>query len=207
MVAVVLFVAPGLAGSRAALAQAPPPSEQRPATADPFRKIVDFVLERDPVLRAQRDAVEAARRLGAIQLGGSSAIPAFAQGQLLKAELERAGQVAEAQERYTHLERTLVSEVLAHTYKLLSLVNGIRGQDQLRKMLQERIATIERQVQAGLAEPQLLWEALDRLAEVETEQANLKDQLQTLKRQVAFSYGGDDWPELLTLLDQLTTGS
>lgn len=196
-----------VAAEEAQAAQGRRETPARAGGADAFREIVDFVIQRDPVLRAQRSAMEAAQRLGAVQLGDSTTVPAFAQSQLLKAELERANEVAAAQEQYMKLERGLVSEVLNRVYEILSLVNQTRGQEELYRMLQQRLAATERQVQAGLVEPKDLWDATDRLIEVRTNMANLGDQLQTLKRQVAFSYGGEDWRELLALLDKLAAGS
>jgi len=172
-------------------------------SADVLFEIVDFVVSRDLVLKAQQDVIDAAQKLDAGSAESSAVVPEYARNRIVEAELERAIRAQEAQERYMALKRQLVSDLLKRITDMSNLGNKIENQMELHSLLQQRQSEVERQVQAGILEPLVLWQLSEKIIVAQTTIADARDQLEILRRETAFSYGGQEWRDLLRLLERL----
>lgn len=170
---------------------------------DLFAEIIAFVVDRDPVLQGQKNVITAARRMDTVDLGDGQSVPAYAQGSLLQMSFDNVSRVQQTQQLYTELERRLVTEVLNKLTGILSLRATIDSQNELYELLSERLEQTERQVQAGIVQPTELWELSERLINFRTSAQEAQVQLLVLEREIAFNYGGDQWQQLLALLQNL----
>ncbi len=168
---------------------------------DLFAEIVEFVKDRDPVLRSQRAVMEAAEAMDTIELD-DDAVPGLTESSLRVQKFESVSQVQQAQQTYTQVERDLVSALLANLTDILSLRNAVENQKELLSLLEDRLVPTERQVEAGIVDADALWELSERIIDVQTEIDDSNSQLTVLKRETAFNYGGEDWRALLELVEQ-----
>ncbi len=168
---------------------------------DLFAEIVEFVKDRDPVLRSQRAVMEAAEAMDTIELD-DDAVPGLTESSLRVQKFESVSQVQQAQQTYTQVERDLVSALLANLTEILSLRNAVENQKELLSLLEDRLEPTERQVEAGIVDADALWELSERIIDVQTEIDDSNSQLTVLKRETAFNYGGEDWRALLELVEQ-----
>lgn len=167
-----------------------------------FAAIVDFAVSRDYVLAAQEDVIQMVRKLDEHKPRNLQ-IPEYAQSTLLEAELLSAKEMQSAQQIYAQLKRELISALSRDISTLLNLQNQIQYQRELKDLLEERIESVERQVQAGLIEPASLWQLSESIIDIRTTIADAKDKKSILRREIAFNYGNEDWRELLKLIKEL----
>jgi len=184
-------------------ATATAPDDSSKSTSDVIFEMINLAIEHDPAIIAQRNVIDTARRLGTFKTGPDEVIPEYARNRIAEAELERAISIQKAQEAYTVLKRQLISDLLRRITEICSLENKIENQTKLHSLLQQRQNEIERQVQAGILEPDTLWQLSESMIAVRTAIADARDQLVILKRETAFNYGGEEWRAFLGLLDEL----
>jgi hypothetical protein len=170
-----------------------------------FARIIDFVVERDPALQAQEGVMEAAQRLSKGNTGENDLIdiPVYVESSLRERELDSALKFQEAQQSYSELKRKLVTEVFNNITEIFTLKNRVKDQEELHKLLEERKPGMERQVQAGIIDPGALRELSEKIIFVQTVIADAGDRIRILRMETAFNYGGEDWSELLGLLEEL----
>jgi hypothetical protein len=169
-----------------------------------FSRIIDFVVERDPALQAQEGVMEAAQRLNRGNTGENELdIPVYVESSLRERELNSALKFQEAQQSYSELKRKLVTEVFKNITEIFTLKNRVKDQEELHKLLEERKPGMERQVQAGIIDPGALRELSEKIISVQTVIADAGDRIRILRMETAFNYGGEDWSELLGLLEEL----
>lgn len=180
--------------------------ELDPFPGDLISEIIDFVRERDPVLSSQREVIELIdeRDNGTERPEGEvEELPEYIRSSLREEELAGLLQKQEAQEKYTALNRELVSELLAKLSEIFSFNNEIKNQNELYDLLLAREETTQRQVEAGILEPQALQDLSEEIINVRTAISDAELNRRMLKMELALNYGGQDWQELRELIDRL----
>lgn len=116
---------------------------------------------------------------------------------ILTKELEKAKQ------EYHRLKDSIISGLLGQLDKLSQLRNERENLEELKSFLNSRVEALKNQVKAGVAEPSDLWEITERIMNTNIRIQNISSELKNLKRGIALSLGGEKWPELLEMLDQV----
>jgi len=113
--------------------------------------------------------------------------------------------LTKARQDYYQLKNSVVSDLLTRVDKLISLKNELDGQKNLLSLLQYNLDALKKQVEAGIASPSDLWSISERVMATETKIATLLSKIDILKRETAVNLAGTRWPELMEMLDQITT--
>lgn len=116
-------------------------------------------------------------------------------------------QQEEARQKYIQLKNSVVSQLLGQVGKLIQLENEREKVLQLNGFLDENLLTLRKQVEAGVAKQSDLWVLRERIINLRIRIDNLSTQMSTLKREMAITLGGEEWPTLSKMLDQLTLQS
>ena len=116
-------------------------------------------------------------------------------------------QQEEARQKYIQLKNSVVSQLLGQVSKLIQLENEREKVLQLNGFLDENLLTLRKQVEAGVAKQSDLWVLRERIINLRIRIDNLSTQMSTLKREMAITLGGEEWPTLSKMLDQLTLQS
>lgn len=167
-----------------------------------FAEIIEFVISRDSVIDSQQNVMRAAFRLNEMKLVEDN-LPTYMQSNLRQIEFDSLVRIQESQKTYAEIKRKLVTEISNNIIKLFSLKNEIIYQTELKELLAERLVGLERQVEAGIIDPESLIQLSEQLINIKTNIANNKNYLRFLKLELAFNYGGEDWQELLKLIEEI----
>ncbi len=116
---------------------------------------------------------------------------------ILTKELEKAKQ------EYYRLKDSIISGLLGQLDKLSQLRNERENLEELKSFLSSRTEALKNQVKAGVAEPTDLWEIAERVMNINIRIQDISSELKNLKRGIALSLGGEKWPELLEMLEQV----
>jgi len=106
-------------------------------------------------------------------------------------------------QRYNDLKNSIVSNLLNKIARLSQLDNEKKNLVELKSYLKDNLSSLEKQVKAGVEEPDTLWALSERIMNLDTRIYNLSSQFETLKWEIATTLGGEKWQELLQLLDEI----
>ncbi len=113
--------------------------------------------------------------------------------------------LTKARQDYYQLKNSLISDLLSRVDKLISLKNDVDGQNNLLSLFQYNREALTKQVEAGIASPSDLWAISERVMATETKIVTLLSRIDINKRETAVNLAGTRWPELMAMLDQITT--
>ena len=193
--------------------------QPQPLQKDPLYRIIELVVENNPILQSQRDLIEEIEQMPEPGAGfvdksweaESETEAAASRTSLLSIteleeirdrRLERRETLEKARQTYESLKKTLLSELLASLTNLSKLENKKKSLTQLQSFLRNRAESLSKQVKAGLEKPATLFDLTERIMNISMETKDSAEELRTLKLRIAITMGGDKWQELLALLDQ-----
>lgn len=195
-------------------------AESQPGTAGTIQKIVDLAIQRSPILKLQQSYIGEIEALpqpgeGFIDFKELQAQLADPEGiylglpQVVQLEniremrVKRGETLAEAQITYENLKKSLISQLLGKIISITRLKNRYQGQIQLKSFLDERKASLEKQVKAGVEEPSTLFDLVERIINLSVDIENVAEELNTVRLETALNFGGEWSAEILTLLNEL----
>ncbi len=109
----------------------------------------------------------------------------------------------QAKQKYSNLKNSIVSDLLNKVARLSQLDNEKKNLIKLKSYLKDNLSSLEKQVKAGVEEPDTLWALNERIMNLDTKIYNLSSQFKTLKWEIATTLGGEKWQELLQLLNEI----
>ena len=180
------------------------PNFQDFAGEDIVAEIIDFVVERDPVLKAQKEVIKVIEEQE-FEDGkdDDEALPKYIRSTLREEKLEAAIKKQGVQEKYSEIKRELVTELFTKITEIFAQKNKIENQNKLHNLLLSREESTKRQVEAGIMEPQALQDLSEDIIETQTAIADAELKMRMLKMEIAFNYGEKDWRKLIELLEEL----
>jgi len=172
---------------------------------DIVSEIINFVIERDPVLKAQKEVMEVIdeQKIDEKNDETDEDLPEYIRSTLREEKLEAVMKKQEVQEKYSQIKRELVTELFAKITEIFAQKNKIENQKKLHNLLLTREESIKRQVEAGIMEPQALQDLSEDIIQTQTVIADAEIKMRMLKMEIAFNYGEQDWRELIVLLEEL----
>lgn len=188
---------------------------------DPLHRIIELVVENNPILQSQRDLIKEIQEMpkpgaGFIDLEALEAeseteaagirTPLLSMTQLEQMrdkKLERRQTLENARQTYQSLKKTLLTELFTSIITLSKLDNQEKSLSQLESFLRNRAESMTQQVKAGLQQPATLFDLTERVMATSLQIQNTTEELKTMKLQVAITMGGDKWEQLLILLNKL----
>ncbi len=203
---------------------------------DPLQKMIELVVEANPILQTQRNLIKeigevpgpakgpdidldfkagadytsddegegSVTPIGKIEL----TIPLYSSAKKRKIALDDLTvqkDLTKAWQDYYDFKDTSISILLEKVSAIINLKNELEGQEKLLSLFQYNLESLRKQVEAGVTMPSTLWNMSERIVTVETDIANLLNNLDTLKRETAVTLAGDRWQELLDLLDEIAS--
>ena len=173
-----------------------------------LQRIVDLVVENNPVLESQRSLIEEIKEMpepgaGLTNLPETSFLSMSQLNELRSQKLERKKTLETARQAYENLRKSILIELLTGITNISGLENKREGLNQLQSYLSERKESVARQVEAGLEEPSALFDLTERIVQTSVDIENTRGELKTMKLQIVLTLGGTKWQELLGLLNQL----
>lgn len=117
--------------------------------------------------------------------------------------LERKKTLEGARQSYYKLKNSLTSELLTRVTSISKLKNKVNNLSQLLSLLKERAESIKAEVKAGITEPTILYDMMERIMQISVQLEDASDELEVAKVETALTLGGEKWRELLNLLNQL----
>lgn len=203
-----------------ALGQVKPQLEQ----VDIIQQIIQLVVENNPILGSQRSFINTIEQMpepgaGFINLeelqSGSRRVgeegieaPLLSLSQAIQVEtfiqrkLDREKTLAQAKQTYENLKQSLISNLMANITEMAKLKNKGRNLEELKSFLETRQDSLEKQVKAGIKEPNALFDLMERVVQISLEIKNAARELDILKLETAISLGGEKWEYLLDLLNK-----
>ena len=195
-------------------------TESKSETVGTIQKIVDLAIQKSSILELQQnyiDQVEALPRPGEgfidfKELQAQLADPeGIYLGLVQVAQLEniremgvrRSETLAEARITYENLKKSLISQLMGKITAITKLKNQYQGQIQLKSFLDERKASLEKQVKAGVEKPSVLFDLVERIMNLSIDMENVAEQLNITRLETALNFGGEWWVEILTFLNEL----
>ena len=106
-------------------------------------------------------------------------------------------------QKYNDLKNSIVSDLLNKIARLSQLDNENKNLVKLKSYLKDNLSSLEKQVKAGVEEPDTLWALSERIMNLDTKIYNLSSQFKALKWEIANTLGGEKWQKLLQLLDEI----
>ena len=179
---------------------------------DLLAELIDFVIERDPLYERQQEIMDFLTDRGQTDIDQEQfeaeadeledELPGYLEGGLREAELERMERILEAEEGLSQARRELITEFMTALAEIFSYRHEVNNLEELYELLLVREETVRRQVDAGLVEPEILQSLTREIIEVRTSIADAEIGMQFLRRELAFNFGGEDWPELLEMIHE-----
>jgi len=83
------------------------------------------------------------------------------------------------------------------------LRNKRENLEELKSFFETRRDSLEKQVKAGIKEPGVLFDLMERVMQTSLEIRNAIGELEILKLETAISLGGEKWENLLGLLNKV----
>jgi len=213
---VVLLVSPSIALGEA---------KSQPQPADVFKQIIQLAVEKTPILESQRSFINTIQQMpepgaGFINLEelqstsrrvGETGMeaPLLSLSQAIQVEtfiqrkLDREKTLAEAKQTYESLKQSLISNLMAKITGMAKLKNKRGNLEELKSFLETRQDSLEKQVKAGIKEPGVLFDLMERVMQTSLEIKNSARELEILKLETAISLGGKKWEGLLDLLNKV----
>jgi len=211
LMAMVLVSLPAMAAGQA---------ESQPETVSTIQEIVNLAIQKSPVLKLQQSYIDEVKALpqpgeGFIDFKELQAQLADPEGiylglaQVVQLEniremrVKRSETLAEAQITYEDLKKSLVSQLMGKIITITRLKNRHQGQIQLKSFLDERKASLEKQVKAGVEKPSVLFDLVERIMNLSIDMENVAEEFNTVRLETALNFGGEYWAEIFTLLNEL----
>jgi len=163
-------------------------------------------LDLDAGLSAGRDE-DSGDYYAAPQLGLSMSYPLLAPDSELQnqqARLSFIGTRVDLIQTKEREEKELISGLNDRLDALLALVNEIAGQKRLLSTLQDRQDDLLEMVEAGMVEPDTLWELDERVSDLKIELNNLQTTRLIQLNQLARNYGRENRDQMKDKLTELT---
>ncbi len=208
-----------------ALGQTKQPVQEDAKQEDIIQQIIQLTVENNPILESQRSFINTIQQMpepgaGFINLGelqsrsrrvgeeGMEA-PLLSLSQAIEVEtfiqrkLDREKTLAQAKQTYENLKASLISKLMAKTTEMAKLKNKKGNLEELKSFLETRQDSLEKQVKAGIKEPSVLFDLMERVMQTSLEVKNAIRELEILKLETAISLGGERWQDLLDLLNRV----
>lgn len=186
---------------------------------DVVQQIIQLVVENSPVLQQQREVISQIEKMpqpgeGFIEPEKIKKVKTGAteKGPFLTLEqvedirdrmIDRIKVLGEERRTYEDLKKDLLSELMNKITRILTLKNKKQNLTELKSFLEERKASLEKQVKAGVEEPSALFDVKERIMSASLNVQNTAVELEMLKLEVAANFGGQKQKELLSLLDKI----
>lgn len=200
-------------------------TEEKVQPADVLQQIIQLVVENNPILESQRSFINTIEQMpepgaGFINLeelqSGSRRVgeegieaPLLSLSQAIQVEtfiqrkLDREKTLAQAKQTYENLKQSLISNLMANITEMAKLKNKERNLEELKSFLETRQDSLEKQVKAGIKEPNALFDLMERVMQTNLEIKNAARELEILKLETAISLSGEKWEYLLDLLNKV----
>ncbi len=210
-----------LLSSTAAFSQA----EEKVQPGDVLQQIIQLAVENNPILESQRSFINTIQQMpepgaGFINLeelqsssrrvgeeGMETPLLSLSQAvqmeTFIQSKLDREKTLAEAKQTYENLKQSLVSNLMAKITEMAKLKNKRENLEELKSFLETRQDSLEKQVKAGIKEPSVLFDLMERVMQSRLEIKNAARELEILKLETTISLGGEKWEDLLDLLNKL----
>ena len=210
-----------LLSSTAAFSQA----SEKVQPGDVLQQIIQLAVENNPILESQRSFINTIQQMpepgaGFINLeelqsssrrvgeeGMETPLLSLSQAvqmeTFIQSKLDREKTLAEAKQTYENLKQSLVSNLMAKITEMAKLKNKRENLEELKSFLETRQDSLEKQVKAGIKEPTVLFDLMERVMQSRLEIKNAARELEILKLETTISLGGEKWEDLLDLLNKL----
>jgi len=210
-----------LLSSTAAFSQA----SEKVQPGDVLQQIIQLAVENNPILESQRSFINTIQQMpepgaGFINLeelqsssrrvgeeGMETPLLSLSQAvqmeTFIQSKLDREKTLAEAKQTYESLKQSLVSSLMAKITEMAKLKNKRENLEELKSFLETRQDSLEKQVKAGIKEPTVLFDLMERVMQSRLEIKNAARELEILKLETTISLGGEKWEDLLDLLNKL----
>lgn len=204
-----------------ALAQA----ESQLQQADIVQQIIQLTVENNPILESQRSFVNTIQQMpepgaGFINLEELQSqsrpvgeegmeIPLLSLSEVIQVEtfvqrkLDRKKTLAQAKQTYENLKQSLISNLMAKITEMVKLKNKRGNLEELKSFLETRRDSLEKQVKAGIKQPNTLFDLTEKFMQTTLEIKNAAWELEMLKLETAINLGGEKWENLLDLLNKV----
>jgi len=192
--------------------------------ADILHQIIQLVVENNPILKSQINLINVIEQMpepgagfinleelksGSRQVGeeGTEA-PLLTLSQALQVEqfiqrkLDREKTLSQAKQTYESLKQSLLSNLMAKITEMTKLKNKGKNLGELKSFLETRQDSLEKQVRAGIKEPSVLFDLMERIIQTDLEIKNAVREREILKLETAVSLGGEKRKDLLDLLNK-----
>ena len=200
-------------------------TEEKGQTANILQQIIELTLESNPVLESQRSFINTIEEMpepgaGFINLeelrsqsqrvgepGTGTPLLSLSQAiqveQFIQRKLDREKTLAQAKQTYENLKASLISNLVAKITEMAQVKNKKGNLEELKSFLETRRDSLEKQVKAGIKEPSVLFDLMERVMQTSLEIKNAARELELLKLETAISLGGENWNDLLDLLNKV----
>ena len=105
------------------------------------------------------------------------------------------------------MQEQILSRFMDSIYEIVAVNNRLEAQRTLLGQLQVRRTQLDDFVRGGLATVDDIWNLDERIANTAMEASNVQAQKQLKLTSAAYNFGGDQWPLLKSMLEQLIQSS
>jgi len=202
--------------------------DEKVQPGDVLQQIIQLAVENNPILESQRSFINtieqmpepgagfinleelqsSSRRVG--EEGMETPLLSLSQAvqmeTFIQSKLDREKTLAEAKQTYENLKQSLISNLMVKITEMAKLKNKRGNLEELKSFLETRQDSLEKQVKAGIKEPTVLFDLMERVMQSRLEIKNAARELEILKLETTISLGGEKWEDLLDLLNKLWRG-
>ncbi len=174
-----------------------------------YQEIIIPEKRRESTLDLDADlttGLEEGKMFAAPKLGFNLSFPIWAADESfnqLQEELTFLDTKTTQKQKLEKIEKEIVSDLNRQLENLIAIVNKNRGQKKLIETLRERSREIRDLIDAGITEPDKLWELDERINEIEIEMANLQSQQLLIINEIASNFGGNNREEMKEKLNKI----
>ncbi|MEA3486010.1 MAG: hypothetical protein U9R03_04810 [Candidatus Aerophobetes bacterium] len=199
--------------------------KSQPQKVDIVQQIIQLIVENNPILKSQKNFINSieqmpepgagfinleelqsrSRRVGEegteaplLSLGQATQLETF-----IQRKLDREKTLAQVKQTYENLKQSMVSNLMSKVTEMTKLKNKKENLEELKSFLETRRGSLEKQVKAGIKEPSILFDLMERVMQAGLEIKNTTSELELLKLETAISLGGEKWEDLLSLLNKI----
>jgi len=208
--------------SSIALGQAKQPISEPAKQENVLQQIIQLAVENNSILQLQKSLIadieqmpEPGAGFGDLEELATAGyaktakveIPLLSVSQLNEirnSRLQRKQTLTATRQTYENLKKSLISEALTRIIQISKLGNKKRNLTQLKSFLDERETSLRAQVKAGIEEPTVLFDLMERIMRVSVEIEDATIELEILKLEMAINLGGEKEKEVLDLLNKLS---
>ncbi len=101
------------------------------------------------------------------------------------------------------MQEGIVDRFTADLDRIIGYHHKLQGQQALLEQLEKRRQEQEDLVRSGVSGADMLWELDERINDIAVETSQLQSQLILRINSTAYNFGGDRWPDLKQLLEEL----